>query len=164
MVRQWADWLDQRGRTGAFSRSLVERQLRLIIDTLLQMLGPFRREAGATWQAVSDHYGRMAASRGLAAGEVVEEMQQLRILLVRHISATVAAMRPRRAISVFLRLNSIIDRGVAQAVVGYTDALVASLLINEESEAASITATTEEDLERQLQELESELVLGSQQA
>ncbi len=160
MVLEWADWLADRPGARTIARSLVERQFRLIIDNLVQMLGPLRREARRVWEQVTEHYGRMAAARGLAAGEVVEELQHLRVLLVKHIGASVAAMRPRRAVSIFLRLNAIIDRGVVMAVVGYTDALVASLMLTDRNEAA-LTEANEDDLSRQLKLLESELTLVS---
>lgn len=110
MVSEWADWLADRSGTSNVSRDLLERQFQLVMDGLIEMLGPLRREAKVVWQHIMEHYGRTAATRGLAAGEVVEELQQLRFLLIKHIGAFVAAMRPRRAVAVFLRLNGIVDR------------------------------------------------------
>ena len=63
-----------------------------------------------------------------AAGEVVEEMQYLRELLIRFLAPSIAALRPRQGMALLLRLNRLVDRGVAMAVVGYTDELAASLL------------------------------------
>lgn len=156
MIPEWADWLTERPGSTNIPRPVVERQARLILDTLIAMLGPLRREAKPVWQHVTEHYGRIAAARGLAAGEVVEELQQLRLLLIKHIGALVAALRPRRAVAVFLRLSAIIDRGIAQAVVGYTDALVASLLMTDRN-TQSLTETNGDDSARQLEALELEL-------
>ncbi|MBA2290963.1 MAG: hypothetical protein H0W15_00755 [Gemmatimonadales bacterium] len=156
MVSEWADWLADRSGTSNVSRDLLERQFQLVMDGLIEMLGPLRREAKVVWQHIMEHYGRTAATRGLAAGEVVEELQQLRFLLIKHIGAFVAAMRPRRAVAVFLRLNGIVDRGIAQAVVGYTDALVASLLMTDRATLA-LTEANGDDLIRQLDILEAEL-------
>ncbi len=156
MVKDWADWLVDRSGSRSIPRPLVEREYRLIIESLIEMLGPIRREANSVWQHVTEHYGRMAAARGLAAGEVVEELQQLRVLLIKYIGAFVAAMRPRRAVAVFLRLNAIVDRGIASAVVGYTDALVASLLMTDRH-TQPLTEANAEDLGRQLGVLETEL-------
>lgn len=156
MVSEWADWLADRSGTSNVSRDLLERQFQLVMDGLIEMLGPLRREAKVVWQHIMEHYGRTAATRGLAAGEVVEELQQLRFLLIKHIGAFVAAMRPRRAVAVFLRLNGIVDRGIAQSVVGYTDALVASLLMTDRATLA-LTEANGEDLTRQLEALEAEL-------
>jgi hypothetical protein len=156
MVAEWADWLVDRAGSRSIPRALVEREVRLVIETLAEMLGPMRREASAVWLHVTEHYGRTAAARGLAAGEVVEELQQLRVLLIKYIGAFVAAMRPRRAVVVFLRLNAIVDRGIASAVVGYTDALVASLLMTDRN-TLPLTEASADDVGRQIVALEVEL-------
>jgi hypothetical protein len=156
MVAEWADWLVGRSGSRNIPRPVVERQYRLIIDTLVEMLGPLKREAKPVWQHVMEHYGRTAAARGLAAGEVVEEIQQLRVLLIKYIGAFVAMMRPRRAVTVFLRLNGILDGGIAAAVVGYTDALVASLLLTDR-DTQQLTEANSEDMAKQLEGLEAEL-------
>lgn len=129
MVSRWSDRLGERITAAkGVSRPLIERQLRLILDVLIALVGPLRREAKPIWARVSEHYGRVAALRGLAAGEVVEEMQYLRELLIRHLAPSLAAMRPRQGMALLLRLNRLVDGGVAMAVAGYTDALVHSLL------------------------------------
>ena len=156
MATEWADWLVGRSGSRNIPRPMVERQYRLIIETLVEMLGPLKREARVVWQHVMEHYGRTAAARGLAAGEVVEELQQLRVLLIKYIGAFVATMRPRRAVAVFLRLNAIVDSGIAAAVVGYTDALVASLLLTDR-DTQQLTEANADDMARQLELLEIEL-------
>ena len=156
MVAEWANWLVGRSGSRNIPRPTVERQYRLIVETLVEMLGPLKREARMVWQHVMEHYGRTAAARGLAAGEVVEELQQLRVLLIKYIGAFVATMRPRRAVAVFLRLNNIVDSGIAAAVVGYTDALVASLLLTDR-DSQQLTETNADDMARQLDGLEAEL-------
>ncbi|HEY3934509.1 MAG TPA: hypothetical protein VGL65_07800 [Gemmatimonadales bacterium] len=156
MAAEWADWLVDRAGSRNIPRATLERQFRLVIETLVEMLGPLKREAKIVWQHVLEHYGRTAAARGLAAGEVVEELQQLRVLLIKYIGPFVAAMRPRRAVAVFLRLNAIVDRGIAAAVVGYTDALVASLLLTDR-DGQLLTEANADDLGRQLEGLEAEL-------
>ncbi|HEX9893510.1 MAG TPA: RsbRD N-terminal domain-containing protein [Gemmatimonadales bacterium] len=128
MVARWNEWLGERLTSRSVSRAVVERQLRLIIDVLAAMIGPLRRETKPIWAEVTEHYGRIAAVRGLAAGEVVEEMQYLREVLIRHLAPSIAAMRPRQGMALLLRLNRLVDKGVAMAVVGYTDALVHTLL------------------------------------
>lgn len=156
MVAEWAEWLTRRQAGGQMPEALVERKLRLVIDVLIEMLGPLRREANLIWPRVMEQYGRIGASRGLAAGEVVEEIQQLRVLLIRHVGDTIAAMRPRRSVAVFLRLNAIVDRGIAEAVVGYTDVLVASLLPSEQ-DSESVMSDPTEALEALLDEFDVEL-------
>ncbi|HET9465967.1 MAG TPA: hypothetical protein VFO71_10575 [Gemmatimonadales bacterium] len=128
MVSQWADWLE--GRVTAASRiprPVIEREFRLLFDVMTEMVGPLRREANTVWFHVCEHYGRIASVRGLAAGEVVEELAYLRELLTRHLAPVLVAMRARQGMAIMLRLNRALDKGIAVAVVGYTDALVATL-------------------------------------
>ena len=161
MVAQWADWLGDRLTSArTIPRPVVEREFRLILDTLIEMVGPLRREIGNAWAHVCEHYGRMASTRGLAAGEVVEELQFLRELLIRHLAPALAAMRARQGMAIMLRLNRVIDRGVSIAVVGYTDALIATLFAQNGVPALH----TEHDLAevgRQLDALEEELRLAA---
>jgi hypothetical protein len=156
MVAEWTDWLADRAGSATIPRPMVERQFRLVIETLVEMLGPLKREARIVWKQVMEHYGRTAAARGLAAGEVVEELRQLRVLLIKYLGAPVAAMRPRRGVAVFLRLNDIVDSGIVAAVVGYTDALVTSLLITDR-DTPQLTGANGDDVARQLEELEAQL-------
>ncbi len=129
VVSQWSTWLGERAtHSRSIDRQLVERQLGLILDVLITQVGPLRRETKTIWARVTRHYGRLAATRGLAAGEVVDEMQYLRELLIRFLAPSIAALRPRQGMALLLRLNRLVDRGVGQAVVGYTDALVQSML------------------------------------
>ena len=133
MVQQWIAWLgDRLTATSSIPPALVTRELALLIDVFATMVGPLRRETKAIWSRVSESYGRHAAIRGLAAGEVVEEMQYLRELLIRFLAPAIAALRPRQGMALLLRLNRLVDRGVAMAVVGYTDELAASLVAAED--------------------------------
>ena len=65
-------------------------------------------------------------------------------------------MRPRRAVTVFLRLNDVVDSGIAAAVVGYTDALVASLLMTDR-DTQQLTGANGDDIGKQLDGLEAQL-------
>jgi hypothetical protein len=133
MVTQWISWLgDRLTSTTSVPSDIVREELLLLIDVFASMAGPLRRETKAIWLRISEQYGRHAAMRGLAAGEVVEEMQYLRELLIRYLAPAIAALRPRQGMALLLRLNRLVDRGVAMAVVGYTDVLVAGLLPDSE--------------------------------
>jgi hypothetical protein len=157
MVSQWADWLE--GRVTAAStipRQTVEREFRLLFDVLTEMVGPLRREANTVWFHVCEHYGRIASARGLAAGEVVEELAYLRELLTRNLAPVLVAMRARQGMAIMLRLNRALDKGIAVAVVGYTDALVATLFSQNGVPALNISDDFGE-LGRQLTALEREL-------
>lgn len=164
MVKRWNEWLGERMTASrSLSRSIVEQQLRLIIDVLAAMIGPLRRETKGIWAQVTEHYGRIAAVRGLAAGEVVEEMQYLREVLIRHLAPSIAAMRPRQGMALLLRLNRLVDKGVAMAVVGYTDALVHTLIPGDEPGANGAPSVDPVELERQLAQIRQGLaaVTGS---
>jgi hypothetical protein len=157
LVRDWADWLGERlSPSTTVSRPVLERELRLIIDVLAGMVGPLRREARELWARACEHYGRTAAARGLAAGEVVEEMQFLRELLIRNLAGTLAPMRARQAMAIMLRLNQVLDRGIAVAVAGYTDALVAQLFAHDGVPSAD-NALDAGEVERQVGEIERQL-------
>jgi len=133
------------------SRALVERQLGLILDVLASMVGPLRRETKPIWARVTEHYGRIAAARGLAAGEVVEEMQYLREVLIRYLAPSIVALRPRQGMALLLRLNRLVDRGVAMAVVGYTDALVHTLIPSDGSRGNGAPTVDPADFSRDLE-------------
>jgi hypothetical protein len=157
MVSQWADWLgDRMTAAPTIPRSTVEREFRLLFDVMAEMVGPLRREANTVWFHVCEHYGRTASARGLAAGEVVEELQFLRELLIRNLAPVLVAMRARQGMAIMLRLNRVIDKGVAVAVVGYTDALVATLF-SQNGVPSHDGARDFGEVERQLDALEHEL-------
>lgn len=161
IVHDWADWLgDRLTASKAIPRELVERELNLIVDTLGGLVGPLRREVRPIWKQVTEHYGRVGAARGLAAGEIVEEMQYLRELLIRNLAPVLAAMRPRQGMALLLRLNRLVDVGVAMAVVGYTDAIVATLITSEDDERIPAPNGMEldaGDVVRQIEKFEDEL-------
>lgn len=156
MVSQWADWLGDRVTASTIPRPVVEREFRLLFDVLTEMVGPLRREANIVWFHVCEHYGRIASARGLAAGEVVEELAYLRELLTRNLAPVLVAMRARQGMAIMLRLNRAIDKGIAVAVVGYTDALVATLFSQNGVPSYSISNDFGQ-VGRQLTTLEREL-------
>ena len=157
MVAQWADWLGDRITAApTIPRATVEREFRLIIDALTAMVGPLRLVVGVVWLHVCEHYGRVAAARGLAAGEVVEELQHLRELLIRNLAPAFTTMRPRQSLAIVLRLNRVLDKGIAIAVVGYTDALVATLF-SQNGVPVPSSEYDPSDVQRQLGALEQEL-------
>ena len=72
LVAKWSRFLEER-QTGTVVLGLpaTERLLKLIVDLLAHMSGPLHRETDETWFAATELYGRLAAVRGLSAGEVV---------------------------------------------------------------------------------------------
>lgn len=158
MVTQWITWLgDRLTATHAVSSDVIRLEFALLIDVFGTMVGPLRRETRAIWGSVAELYGRHAAVRGLAAGEVVEELQYLRELLIRFLAPSIAALRPRQGMALLLRLNRLVDRGVAMAVVGYTDALVAELLPHSEDTAPGRRTPDPEELTQSLDQIRHEL-------
>jgi hypothetical protein len=157
MVSQWGEWLDDRTTSGhTIPRATVEREFRLLFDVMTEMVGPLRREVNAVWFHTCEHYGRIASARGLAAGEVVEELTYFRELLIRNLAPVLVAMRARQGMAIMLRLNRVIDKGIAVAVVGYTDALVATLF--SQNGVTSFRADQDSaEVDRQLDALEQEL-------
>lgn len=157
IVARWLGWLEERGTMGnTISRAMQERHLQLLVTMMAEMVGPIRREVKGLWFQACEHYGRAGATRGLAAGEVVEELQFLRDLLTRQLAPVLAAMRARQAMAIVLRLNRVLDKGVAVAVVGYTDALVATLF-TENGVPAPGSEFDPAEAERQIVALEQEL-------
>lgn len=156
-VQEWSEWIYRRQSTAdGFPRQTAVRQLALLVDILSELAGPRRRLADALWLTASEWYGQTAAQRGLATGEVVEEFQHLREILIRDLSPLVSALPPRQSVATVLRLNRFLDEGMAHAVVGYTDALVETLL-NSRGVPVGAMHTAEDHLTQRLIQFEGEL-------
>lgn len=124
-------WLaDIRGR-GGWSDSveaLVVEFFDLFLAMLPHGLGPFKDQIEPLWVQAAELFGSMAAQRGLAAGEVIEEFQILRDAVIRFLYAEPPVAGPLRiSLRDLLRVNRLIDRGVTQSSVGHTDALFFAL-------------------------------------
>ena len=159
MAQRWAIGLGDRLTSSKLvPRKIVKRELGLMIDAMAGLTGPMRREIRPIWKRIAEHYGRLGAARGLAAGEIVEEMQYLREVLIRFLAPVLAPMRPRQGMALLLRLNQLVDSGVAMAVVGYTDALAATLVTSEDGTGQEI-GMNPADIEKQVSGFESELAL-----
>jgi hypothetical protein len=158
LVEQWISWLgDRMTVSNAVPGEIIRQELSLLIDVFGSMVGPLRRETKSIWLKVTEEYGRHAAARGLAAGEVVEELQYLRELLIRFLAPSIAALRPRQGMALLLRLNRLVDRGVTMAVVGYTDALVASILPDADDGVPGRRTPDPAELKKSLIDIRAEL-------
>jgi cytochrome P450 len=156
MVAQWLAWMERRGATApAIQRPTVRRQLGLILDVLALMAGPLRREANGLWFDVNELYGRTALIRGLAAGEVVEEVQHLRELLIRSLADDLVSLPPRQLMAAVLRLNRVLDKAIADAVVGYTDSL-SVMLFAQRGVPVPVAEHENDETTQQLEALEAE--------
>ncbi len=157
LIADWSEWVTHRtAQAPHVQRPTVERHLALLVDLMIELAGPLRRQVTELWFTGCEAYGQTAAARGLAAGEVVEELQQLRELLIRLLSETIASLSQRQAIAAVLRLNRTLDRGLAHAVVGYTDALVETLL-NRRGVPIVASEPAEDEILQRLGSLEEEL-------
>ena len=158
LIADWSRRLeDKLANTGMIPRPFVEREFRLLVDLSAQSVGPFRREVMPIWIRACEQYGRVGSMRGLAAGEVVEELHHLRDILTLRLAPIVTTLRPRQALAIMLRLNRLVDRGISTAVVGYTDALVATLFARNGVPVADDAEHDLDEIERHLAHLEGEL-------
>jgi hypothetical protein len=100
----------------------------LFLSMLPHGLGPFKDQVEPIWVQAAELFGSMAAKRGLAAGEVIEEFQMLRDAVIRFLYAEPPVVGPLKiSLRDLLRVNRFVDRGVTQASVGHTDALFFAL-------------------------------------
>jgi len=157
MVSEWTQRLgDRLAASPTVGRDQLVRQFGLLVALIGGAVGPWRREIVPLWNRALELYGRTASLRGLAAGEVVEELAHLREVLTIHLAPDLARMRQRQAMAIILRLNRIFDRGVGTAVVGYTDALVATIFAQNGVPPADVHQDVA-DIERQTTALAEEL-------
>ena len=138
----------------------------LFLDMLPHGLGPFKDQVEPIWVQASELFGSMAAKRGLAAGEVIEEFQMLRDAVIRFLYAEPPVAGPLRiSLRDLLRVNRFIDRGVTQASVGHTDALFFALFqgrgVSEELTADNVSEIRDQldSIRREFQQVERELSL-----
>lgn len=117
---------------GASDRDGVEELLEYFLELLLELLPPLlgrhRDQLEPLWTQTSELFGSLAANRGLAAGEAVEEAQILReaILRLLYQDPPLAPTGPMGLREV-LRLNRVLDEFVTYTSVGHTDALFFAL-------------------------------------
>jgi hypothetical protein len=95
-----------------------------LLKMLPLLLGPSREQIEPLWDRAAGLYGVVAAKRGLAAGEAIEEIHILRELVIRELYRDPPA-NPDDPLSLrdVLRLNRALDRAVTHASVGHMDAL-----------------------------------------
>jgi hypothetical protein len=107
---------------------LLDCFLRLFLRMLPGLMGPERDSLEPLWTETAELFGSLACSRGLAAGEAVEEAQYLREAILRLLyqdpPRTPAGAMGLREV---LRLNRAVDQVVTHASVGHTDSLFFAL-------------------------------------
>jgi hypothetical protein len=156
---QWMSRIEARDAIGGSDwHEVVGIFVGLISSMLVPVLGPLRREVAPLWIRVAELFGRTAAERGLAAGEVIEELQILRELVIRDLykDPPGAGAAPLSLRDVLL-LNRAVDRIVTHGSVGHTDALFFKLFDGDLGESGSDPENTAEAVKEQLGGLRDEV-------
>lgn len=159
IARRWR--VELRARTAQLEgemAELVESFIELLVAILPPAVGPWRGQVEPILQQAAQLYGSIGSLRGLAAGEVVEEMQILREVVLRFLYRD----PPREnggglALRELLRLNRIVDRVVTHANVGHIDALFFNLLHGSGGGAGVPGRETIEELHAEMQRIRDEL-------
>jgi len=137
---------------------LLKEFVDLLVRFLPAMLGPYRDQVEPLWIRGSELFGNVAARRGLAAGEVIEEFQILREAVIRLLyQEPPLDGQARVSLREILRLNRALDRGVTHASVGHTDALFFSLFEGSGVPDVPPTAELKAEIQSQLDALREEL-------
>lgn len=130
IAERWAQGLLAASEAWSGANEVVLRPFcRGLVSFLPGMLGAGRTDILPLWSECSELFGSASARRGLSAGEVIEEFQLLREVILRMMFEQPAAGSPGRVpMREVLLLNRTLDIGVTQASVGHTDLLFFSLL------------------------------------
>jgi hypothetical protein len=157
LAEAWASEIGARdlGQGTKFD-AVVGRFMSQLTTLLPWLLGPHSSHVQPLWDRTAELFGVMAAKRALAAGEVIEEMQILRDLLIRTLYRDPP---PEGALSLrdTLRINRIVDRGVTLASVGHTDAMFFQFFEKGESRAEPSAEAIIGEADTQLAMVEAEL-------
>lgn len=156
VAKEWSEELRVRGQDHSpLVDGVVADFLLRLTSFLPLLLGPHREVAQPLWARACELFGTMAAKRGLAAGEVIEEFQVLRELLIRdfyQVPPRGGGPTMREA----LRLNRALDLGVTYASVGHTDAMFFELL-EPQGAAGATPDEAAREAQAQLRLIEEEL-------
>ena len=164
ITQRWLKEVQNRYDPGTRGISgLLEEFLGLLSSFLPGMLGPYRDQVEPLWNRSSELFGAVAAKRGLAAGEVLEEFQVLREVVISLLYQD-PPLGGRAPVSLreVLRLNRAIDMGVTHASVGHTDALFFSLFEGSGIPDTPPTAEVVDELRQELAGIREDLrgILG----
>jgi hypothetical protein len=159
LSERWIEEIERRGHTGsAGDASLVERFAGLIVRLLPLMLGPHRDQIQPLWDRAGALYGAIAAKRGLAAGEALEELHLLRELVIRDLYRDPpAGGRVRLSLREILRMNRALDRAVTHVSVGHTDTLFFDFFESDGAGAILAGPDALAEAERQLESISQEV-------
>lgn len=159
LTERWLRDLLRREHNPPESRvRIVSRFAGLIVRLLPMVVGPHRNELRPIWDRAATLYGAMAAKRGLAAGEAIEELHILRELVIRELyedpPTRRAASWPMREM---LRLNGALDGAVTHTSVGHTDSLFFDFFGPSAGRSILEGDDIAAEAERQIDQLEAEV-------
>ena len=159
IARRWQRELESRydaPHTGV--NGLLGDFLATLVRFLPGMFGPHRDQVESLWIRAAELFGAVAARRGLAAGEVIDEFQVLRESVIRSLyQDPPLGGQAELSLRELLRLNRTIDTGVTHASVGHTDALFFSLFQGSGIPDAPPSSELKSEVRSQLRGLEMEL-------
>ena len=155
---QWAKRIGERGLGhGKPWDQILAAFTSLFVEFLPTLLGPVRAEIRPIWDRCAELFGATAAQRGLAAGEVIEELQVLRELVIRELYRDPPMGRQGPlSLREILQLNRAIDRAVTHSSVGHTDTLFFQLFEKEEPEDPMSPTDLTDEVVKQLRVIRSE--------
>jgi hypothetical protein len=125
---RWLAYLVGRAQDHDGVEELLDAFLEVFLDALPELMGAYREQLEPLWTQAAELFGSMACSRGLAAGEAVEEAQFLRETIMRLLyQSPPRVSQGAMGLRDILRLNRAVDQLVTHASVGHTDALFFAL-------------------------------------
>jgi len=156
--RRWRAGIRVReDRRGEDSDGILGSFLQSLVSFLPASLGEGRELGEDVWHQATHLYGSLALQRGLAAGEVVEELQLLREVIIKLLlDAPPIGWKGRSFQRDLLALNQLVDAGVVQASVAYVDDLFFAHLQGS-GVPEGMTDEVEEEIGRQLEAFQREI-------
>ena len=157
IAERWASGLLANGEAWATGNRSVARPLcRGLVSFLPGMLGPCREQILPLWSEGAELFGSVAARRGLSAGEVIDEFQLLREVILMMMFERPPGRKGRGLpLREVLHLNRSLDIGVTRASVGHTDLLFFSL-IHDSGVPAPLGADDLKEVREQIRTLQAE--------
>jgi hypothetical protein len=145
------------GRRGDDGDGLLNSFLKHLVSFLPPCLGEHRQTGEEVWQIATHLYGSLALRRGLSAGEVVEELQLLREVVLRLLlESPPAGVQESTGSRDILFLNRVLDLGVVWASVAYVDDLFFAHL-QESGIPGGVTPEVVAEIEGALESFRSDL-------
>jgi hypothetical protein len=158
IARRWrAEIRGREDRRGDDGDGFLGFFLENLISFVPPCLGEHREVGEDVWQQATHLYGSLGLRRGLAAGEVVEELQLLREVILRVLLDSPPGDWEYPGFQRdLLTLNRVLDLGVVQASVAYVDDLFFAHLQGS-GVPEGVTPEVEDEMGRQLETFQREL-------